>query len=203
MNSQALTALPKDYRHAARAVVIGASAGVVDALLPIVASLPVGYPLPVVVVLHLPEDRNSLLAEVFGNRAQVPVREAADKMQLTPGTIHCAPAGYHLLLEKDLTFSLSCDAPLHYSRPSIDVLFESASDALGSSLVGVLLTGANQDGAAGLARIGIAGGLTVVQDPEQALCADMPRAALRKRAPDFILNLKDIALLISKLELAA
>ena len=199
MTAQELHTLPKDFRRAARAVVIGASAGGVEALMPLLTGLPEGYPLPVVVVLHLPEDRQSLLAEVFGNRARVPVREAADKEAMTPGTVHFAPAGYHLLLEHDLSFSLSCDAPVHYSRPAIDVLFESASDALGEGLVGILLTGANEDGAAGLARIGIAGGLTVVQDPQEAQCSDMPQAALRKRAPDYVLKLKDIAQLMLQL----
>ena len=111
---------------------------------------------------------------------------------MAPGTLYIAPPGYHLLLEADRSFSLSCDAPEHFSRPSIDVLMESAADALGPRLAAVLLTGANHDGAAGMAKVGRLGGLTVVQDPDEALFPEMPRAALALRAPDFVLPLQQI-----------
>ena len=194
------TSLAEGTRHAAKAVVIGASAGGVDALLQVLTGLPKGYKLPVVVVLHLPEDRQSLLSEVFGHRMAIPVREATDKQPLDEGTLYFAPAGYHLLLESDCSFSLSCDAPEFFSRPSINVLLESAADALGDGTCGILLTGANEDGARGMARIGAAGGLTVVQDPQEAQCPDMPRAALALRPPDYVLPLKDIHTLIANLE---
>lgn len=194
--------LPAGFGRGARAVVIGASAGGVDALLQMLGALPAGYPLPLVAVLHLPENRDSLLAEVFANRCAIPVREAADKEPLADGTLYFAPAGYHLLLESDRSFSLSCDAPEHFSRPSIDVMMESAADVFGAGLVGVLLTGANEDGAAGLVRIHQAGGLTVVQDPRDAQVPVMPLAALARLEPDFILPLPQIQTLIANLKAA-
>lgn len=192
--------LPPGYRHAVEAVVIGASAGGVDALLRVLPGLPASYGVPLIVVLHLRHDRNSLLSEVLANHTALRVREAADKEPMAPGTLYIAPPGYHLLLEADRSFSLSCDAPEHFSRPSIDVLLESAADALGTGLAAVLLTGANEDGAAGLAHVGRAGGLTVVQDPDEARHPEMPRAALALRAPDYVLALPGIQALIANLE---
>lgn len=200
MTREARRSLPAGWRHEAEALAIGASAGGIDALIQLLGGLPAGFALPVVVVLHLPEDRESLLGEVFGRRTLLPVREATDKQPVEAGTVYVAPPGYHLLMEADRSFSLSCDPPQHYSRPSIDVLMESMADALGARLVGVLLTGANEDGAAGLARIGAAGGLAVVQNPEEAASPEMPRAALALRTPDFVLALKEIGNLLSHLE---
>lgn len=181
------------------AVVIGASAGGVNALLQMLPALPRGYCLPIVVVLHV-SGRPNQLVDVFQQRVVVPVREAGDKEDLVPGTLYFAPAGYHLLLEKDRSFSLSCDAPLHFARPAIDITMESAADAFGASLVGVLLTGANEDGAAGMATIGRAGGLTVVQDPEEANVGVMPAEAIRARQPDLVLPLEQITQLLLMLE---
>ena len=175
-----------------KAVVIGASAGGVDALLGILSGLPASFGLPLVVVLHLSESHHSQLAEIFRLRTPMQVREAADKDALTPGTLYFAPPGYHLLVETDHSLSLSCEAPVHFSRPSIDVLMESAADAYGLNLAGIVLTGANADGARGLARIGQQGGLTVVQDPAEAHMAAMPEAAIRLRQPDLIIDLKSI-----------
>ena len=174
------------------AVVIGASAGGVQALLTVLADLPRSFHLPLIVVLHLPEGRDSQLAEIFQYRLPIEVREAADKETILPGTLYFAGPGYHLLVEMDRTFSLSSEEPLHYSRPSINVLMESAADAYGPALAGILLTGANEDGATGMARIKQQGGLTVVQDPTEAAVPTMPEAAIRRQAPDFILKLASI-----------
>ena len=174
------------------AVVIGASAGGVQALLTLLADLPRSFRLPLIVVLHLPEGRDSHLAEIFQYRLPISVREAADKETILPGTLYFAGPGYHLLVEMDRTFSLSSEEPLHYSRPSINVLMESAADAYGPALAGILLTGANEDGATGMARIKQQGGLTVVQDPTEAAVPTMPEAAIRRQAPDFILKLAGI-----------
>lgn len=193
------SALPTGFRRAASAVVIGASAGGVEALLQLLSGLPAAYPLPVVVVVHLADDRGSLLSEVFSYRLALAVREAGDKEAIQPGTVYFAPSGYHLLVEKDFSLSLSCDPREHYSRPSIDVLMDSAADAWGPALAGILLTGANEDGAAGLARVGRAGGLTVVQDPAEAQSPTMPRAAIKLQHPDFVLPLRDIKTLIAQL----
>lgn len=182
------------------AVVIGGSAGGLDALLRILSGLPAGYSLPLVALLHLPSDGDSRLAEVLGARVAIPVREAADKERIEAGTLYVASGGYHLLVEQDHSFALSCEAPVHYSRPSIDVLMESAADAWGPRLAGILLTGANDDGADGLARIGERGGMTVVQDPAEAAIPTMPRAAIERRAPDLILSLDKIRALLIELD---
>lgn len=187
-------------RQALEAVVIGASAGGVDALLAVLPGLPATFSLPIVVVLHVPEGRPSLLAHLFGLRLPIAVREAADKEPIAPATVYFAPPGYHLSVETDRSLSLSCEAPVHFSRPSIDLLMESAADAYGPALAGILLTGANFDGAAGLAKIKQCGGFTVVQNPAQAQVATMPEAALRQHTPDLILDLKDIRSLLPKLE---
>lgn len=187
-------------RHPIEAVVIGASAGGVDALMTLLPGLPPTFGLPIVVVLHLPEGRPSLLAHIFGLRLSMPVREASDKENIAPSTVYFAPPGYHLSVEQDRSFSLSCEAPVHFSRPSIDLLMESAADAYGPALAGILLTGANFDGAAGLAKIKERGGYTIVQNPAQAQVATMPQAALRQHTPDLILDLQDIRSLLPQLE---
>lgn len=183
-----------------RAVVIGASAGGVDAMLTLLTGLPADFRLPIIAVLHLPPDRDSRLAEIFQHRLPISVREASDKEAIAPATVYFAGSGYHLLVETDRSFSLSCEAPVHYSRPSIDVLMESAADAYGAELAGILLTGANYDGAAGLAKIGAQGGITVVQDPAEAQVATMPEAAIRKLQPSFVLPLSGIRNLLLELD---
>ncbi|MEO5659726.1 MAG: chemotaxis protein CheB [Polaromonas sp.] len=182
------------------AVIMGASAGGVEALLTLLSGLPASFHLPVVVVLHLPENQHSRLAEIFQHRSSMAVQEAQDKQSIAPATLYFAPPGYHLSIEMDRSFSLSCEERVHFSRPSIDVLMESAADAYGAHLAGILLTGASSDGAAGLAKIGHLGGLTVVQDPAEAQIATMPEAAIRQRQPDLILKLTSIRSLLLELE---
>lgn len=182
------------------AIVIGASAGGVEALLKIFRPLRKGLKLPIIAVLHLPDERRSLLAEVFAAQLAIPVKEADDKESIAPGTLYFAGPGYHLSVEADKTFSFSQEERVYHSRPSIDILFESAADAYDARLAGVLLTGANNDGAKGMARIKEYGGLTVVQDPADALARTMPDAALALHTPDFLLPLPDIGLLLVELE---
>jgi two-component system chemotaxis response regulator CheB len=184
------------HGRAVDAVVIGASAGGVAALLQLLPDLPADYACPVIAALHLPDGRQSLLAEVFGQRMAMPVREAADKEAVSSGTLYFAGSGYHLSVESDRSFSLSNEEPLHFARPAIDYLMTSAADAYGAGLLAILLTGANDDGAAGMAAVGRAGGLTVVQDPDEAEVAAMPRAAIALRAPDLVLPLRDIRSLL-------
>lgn len=160
------------------AVAIGASAGAVEALSAILPRLPADYPLPVLVVVHVPADRRSVLATLFQSKCRIAVREAEDKEPVAPGTVYFAPPDYHLQVEADRTLSLSADDPVLYSRPSIDVLFESAADAYGAALAGVVLTGANQDGARGLAAVAEAGGIALVEEPATASASIMPAAAL-------------------------
>ena len=181
------------------AVVIGASAGGFEALLAVLKGLPASYPMPLVAVLHLPDNHESKLAELFGYRLSLQVREARDKETLAPGVLYFAPSGYHLSIENDGSFSLSCEDRVAYARPSIDVLFASAADAYGKSLAGILLTGANYDGAAGLTGMQVAGALTVVQDPASAEVPTMPEAAIRRMTPDLILPLAEIHSLLRRL----
>jgi len=181
-------------------IVVGASAGGVEALLKIFRPLPKGFGLPIIAVLHLPDERRSLLADVFGAQLAIPVKEADDKEPIVPGTLYFAAPGYHLSVESDFTLSFSQEERVYHSRPSVDFLFESAADAYDGRLAGVLLTGANNDGAHAMARIKEYGGLTVVQDPALALARTMPDAALALHTPDFLLPLPDIGLLLVELE---
>jgi two-component system, chemotaxis family, protein-glutamate methylesterase/glutaminase len=159
------------------AVVIGASAGALETLSSILPSLPAGYRLAVMIVVHLPRDKKSILAELLQARCRIAVREAQDKEPISGGTVYFAPPDYHLLVEQDRTLSLSNDVPVLYSRPSINVLFESAADAYGPGLIGIVLTGANNDGATGLKAIAEAGGTVIVQTPDSAYASAMPEAA--------------------------
>lgn len=182
------------------AIVVGASAGGVEALLSIFGELPTDFGLPIVAVLHLPDERRSQLADVFARRLRIPVKEARDKELIEAGTLYFAGPGYHLSVEQDRSMSLSQEDRVHHSRPAIDYLFSSAADAYGTGLLAILLTGANQDGARGLAHVKQSGGTTVVQDPTEARIAVMPLAALALHTPDHILTLGRIGSLLASLE---
>lgn len=164
---------------APQAIVIGASAGAVQALTRILPRLPADYPLPILVVVHVPAEPSGLTG-LFGAKCLATVREPEDKEPIVPGTIYFAPPGYHLLVEADRSLALSTDEPVMFSRPSIDILFESAAEIYGGALVGVVLTGANEDGARGASAIIMAGGEVLVEDPADALAPAMPRAALAR-----------------------
>ncbi len=159
------------------ALVIGASAGALEALSVLLPTLPNDYPHPIMMVIHQPRGK-SILAELLGKMCRLPVKEAEDKEPIVGGMVYLAPPDYHLLVEKDYRLSLSSDEPVHYSRPSIDVLFESAADAYGDRVAGIILSGANQDGAEGLRRICESGGKGLVQTPGSARAPVMPKAAL-------------------------
>jgi two-component system chemotaxis response regulator CheB len=191
--------LEPDFARRAEAVAIGASAGGFDALFALLEGLPAPMRAAIVVVLHLPQDHESRLSELFGHRVAVPVQEAGPGAPLAPGRIHFAPPGYHLLVEGDRTFALSCDAPVLFSRPSIDVLMESCADVYGPELAGIVLTGANDDGARGLAAIRAAGGLAAVQDPAEAAHAHMPAAAIAAADPDYVLPLAGLRCMLHTL----
>ncbi len=162
------------------AIVIGASAGAVQALSHLLPMLPADYALPVLVVVHVPADRTNALVPLFQAKSRLVVKEAEDKEPIQPGTVYFAPSDYHLLVEADRTVSLSSDLPVLHARPAIDVLFESAADAYGPALAGVVLTGANEDGAEGLRAIEAAGGLALVQAAAEAYAPAMPAAALAR-----------------------
>jgi len=185
------------------AVVIGTSAGGVGALGKLLPALPAETPFPVVVVVHVARGRQSALIEVFAPRCAVAVREATDKEPVAPGTVWFAPPDYHLLVESRRTFSLSIEGPIHYSRPAIDPLFESAAVAYGAALVGVILTGASEDGADGALAIIEAGGVVIVEDPACAESPAMPAAALARVTPHAIGSVVEIAGTLRSAALAA
>lgn len=174
------------------ALVIGASAGGVAALLKLLPGLPAGFRLPAIIVLHLPAKHESRLGAILQARVSLPVREARDKEPIEPATIYVAVADHHLSVESDRSFSLSGEEAVCFARPSIDVLMTSAAHAYGPALAGLLLSGANMDGAQGLASIKEQGGLTIVQDPAEAEVPTMPQAAIALSPPDFILPLAGI-----------
>jgi len=183
-------------------IVIGCSLGGIYALEKIFCALPRDFETPIAVVQHRHKKSRAALPEFFQRSCKIPVVDAEDKQWIKPHTIYLAPADYHLLVEKG-EFNLSVDDLVRYSRPSIDVLFESAADAYGPRLIGVVLTGANSDGTKGAQRIKERGGLVVVQNPEKAEAPEMPRSVIATGAVDQILNLEDIApFLVERCQLA-
>ncbi|ADG11652.1 chemotaxis protein CheB [Caulobacter segnis] len=183
----------------ARLIVIGASAGAVQALLALLPSLPASFPLPMLVVVHVPSDRDNVLVPLLQAKCRLLVKEAEDKEPILGGVIYFAPSDYHLLVEAEGTLALSTDEQVNYSRPSIDVLFESAADAYGAGVVGVVMTGANHDGAAGLKAVLDAGGVAIIQDRTEAYATAMPDAALEACPTAFTMTLDSIASYLSSL----
>ncbi|NLR98057.1 chemotaxis protein CheB [Rhizobium sp. P38BS-XIX] len=174
------------------AVVIGASAGALEALSVILPALPADFRVPIIVVVHIPPDKRSVLAELFASKCVLRVIEAEDKEPIRSGSIYFAPPDYHLLVEVDKSIALSSDEPELFSRPSIDVLFETAAEAYGPALIGIILTGANEDGAKGLKAVADAGGIAIAQDPEEAFQNTMPKAAIDAVSSAHILPLASI-----------
>ncbi len=181
------------------AVVIGASTGGVEALLRLLPALRGDAGVSVLVVLHRPRERSSLLAEIFAPRCSLPVREVLDKDPVLAGSIYFAPPDYHLLVDDGPRLALSMDPPVEHSRPSVSVLFESAAAVYGPRLLAVLLTGAGSDGASGLQAVQCAGGMTVVQQPASARMPQMPEAGLARVTADHVLTLEDIMSLFQAL----
>lgn len=171
-------------------IVVGASAGGVAALQMLLGALPVDLPVPVLVVLHLPRDRSSRIAEVLAPCCALTVREAEDKQPLQRGTVTFAPPDYHLLVEDREAIALSVDPPVLFSRPAIDPLFESAAVVFGPALLAVLLTGASSDGSEGVAAVRAAGGRAWLQCPDEAEASLMPASALQHAGADAVLSLE-------------
>jgi two-component system chemotaxis response regulator CheB len=179
-------------------VVVGASSGGIDAFAKLLSALPRELGGTVAAVLHRGEASGEELTRHLQAASILPVREAQDKDDLRRGTVYIAPSNYHLLVEKD-GLALSTGSPVAWARPSIDVLFESAADAWGKQVIGVILTGANSDGAKGLARIKERGGVTIVQEPSGAEYPSMPRAAIAASRIDHVLTLAEIPPLLARL----
>lgn len=184
-------------------ITIGGSAGSLDVLHQI---LPfhrgAGCP-PIAVVVHQPANGPALLHEVLAEGASLKLKQAEDKEPLLPDHVYFAPPGYHLLIERDLSVALSVDPPVQYSRPSIDVLFDSAAMACGDSLLAVLLTGASEDGAAGMLQVDALGGLCAIQTPESATAPYMPASALRRLpSPQYLLAPSELGRLLQTVQQA-
>lgn len=180
-------------------VVIGGSAGSLDIILNMLDRLEATISFPIVIVVHRKASFDSSLTDLLALRTLLAVKEAEEKEKLSAGVVYVAPADYHLLIEKDRTFSLDYSERLHYSRPAIDATFETAAEVYGPGTVGILLSGANADGANGLKVIHEVGGLTAIQDPEMAEVAYMPRQALAKTTIDYILHNEEVGLFINML----
>ncbi len=181
------------------AVVVGGSAGAIEALTRLLGRLPASFRTPLVVVIHMPRRRASVLSEVLSSHGRGEVREAQDKEPLAPATVHLAPPDYHLLLDHGPLLALSVDEPVNFSMPSVDVLFESAAAVLGARVAGVVLSGANDDGARGLRAIEDAGGVALVQAPEEASVPAMPLAALARCARARPLTVEALAAELARL----
>lgn len=174
------------------AIVLGASAGALEALSTLLPSLPATYRVPLLVVVHLPPDRKSVLAELLQSRSALRVVEAEDKEPIVRGSVYVAPPDYHVLVEMDRSISLSTEEAVRFSRPSIDVLFQSAADVYRQELIGIVLTGANSDGAIGLRAVCDGGGIGIVQSPSSAEAAAMPLAAAALCPEAAVLQLTEI-----------
>jgi len=181
------------------AIVIGTSAGGLDALGIILPMLDARLPVPIIIVQHISASSDSFIITYFNRICRLTVKEAEEKELLKPGFVYFAPPDYHILIEDDRTISLSNEEKVNYSRPSIDVLFETASWAFGNRVIGIILTGANWDGAAGSEIIKKSGGLIIVQDPKTAAVSRMPEATIERFKPDYILPLEEIGLLINRI----
>lgn len=182
------------------AVVMGTSTGGLKALEVLLRALPADYPLPIIIVQHRSRKSDEFLQTYFNDLCALHVVEAEEKTKLCQGVVYLAPPDYHLQVEMDRTLSLSVDAPVQWSRPSVDVLFETAAEAFRDKLVGVIMTGANTDGSQGLSTIKQYGGLAVVQSPESATASEMPMAALKATDVDYVLSLEDIGRLVAGLK---
>lgn len=182
----------EDKIKQAEVLMIGCSAGGFSLLHDLILQLSENYPLAIIVVIHRSRKYESRLEKDLSEKGVIPVEKVGDKQIMERGKVYFAPADYHLLLEPDGYFTLDFSEPVHFCRPSIDVTFQSVADVLGSKVIGVLLSGANQDGAIGIKYIRDKGGLTVVQDPEDAEVDTMPLSAIKLTKVDMVLKNKEL-----------
>jgi two-component system chemotaxis response regulator CheB len=175
-----------------RLLVIGGSAGSLQVILAVLAAIGDDFPMPVLIILHRNGGFESSLEDLFSTRTRLPIREVEEKDQLRAGTIYLCPADYHVLLEKDHSFSLDYSERIHFSRPSIDVTFRSAADIFGPGVIALLLSGGNADGAEGMQYVQERGGVTIVQDPATADVPYMPQQVISRMKVDFILPTEEI-----------
>ena len=186
--------------HYYEAIVIGVSSGGMNALKIISSTLPAHFNLPIIIVQHLSAHSDSHWIKLLNEKSHLNVKEADEKEKIEKGNIYIAPPNYHLLIEKDKTFSLTIDERVNFARPSIDVLFESAAEAYKNKLIGIVLTGSNSDGTKGIKRIKDCGGLAIIQDPNTADSEYMPKSAIAAIEPDYIVSLEEIVELLMKID---
>ena len=179
-------------------LIIGGSAGSLEVLVQLLPAIHNSLPIAVVIIMHR-KPGESVLIQVLSGKTSWPVKEAEEKEMIQSGTVYVAPSDYHLLFEKDKTFSLDFSEKVHYSRPSIDVSFESAAEVYGASAIAVLLSGANADGAEGLNQMRNAGGVAIVQDPAEASVPFMPQQAIDNFSVDYVADTKTIADIVNRL----
>ena len=183
------------------AIVIGVSSGGMNAMKIIFSQLPNEFGIPIIIVQHIGSHSENMWIKLLNERSNIELIEAEEKEKIEKGKVYIAPANYHLLIERDKTFTLTIDERVNYARPSIDVLFETAAEAYQNKLIGVVLTGSNNDGTKGLQRIKECGGLTIVQDPDTAESYYMPASAIASFLPDHILPLEEIVKLLIEIDI--
>ncbi len=181
------------------AIVIGVSSGGMTALKFIFSVLPAGFSLPIIIVQHINAHSDNEWIKLLNNKSNLTIKEADEKEKIENGNVYIAPANYHLLIESDKTFSLTIDEYVNFARPSVDVLFESAAEAYKDKLIGIVLTGSNNDGTKGIKRIKELGGMAIIQDPKTAESSIMPASAIAAIEPDYILSLEKIVQLLIKI----
>jgi len=188
------------------AIAIGVSSGGMNALKFIFSTLPASFSIPIILVQHISAYSDNEWIKLLNKKSNLNIKEADEKEKIASGNVYIAPANYHLLIENDKTFSLTIDERVNFARPSIDVLFESAAEAYKNKLIGVVLTGSNNDGAKGLRRIKECGGMAIIQDPETAESPNMPASAIaaclsgrQAVQPDYIVSLEKIVQLLIKI----
>lgn len=183
-----------------QAIVIGISSGGMNLLKIMFSSLPTDFNTPIIIVQHVGANSNSHWIKLLNEKSNLNLKEADEKEKIENGTVYFAPPNYHLLIEKDRTFSLTIDERVNFARPSIDVLFESAAEAYKNTLIGIVLTGSNNDGNQGIKRIKECGGLIIIQDPTTAESPYMPSSALTVVESDHILSIENIIALLIALD---
>ncbi|MCE3227902.1 MAG: chemotaxis protein-glutamate methylesterase [Bacteroidetes bacterium] len=185
--------------HKYKAIVMGCSAGGLSLMKELLPALPSDFTLPIIIVQHISANSDNIWVHLLNTMSRLHIKEINEKDLIQPGNVYVAPPNYHVLVENDETFSLSVDEKVNYARPSIDVLFESASHVYKDQLIGIVFTGSNHDGAAGLRKIKEGGGLTIVQEPSTAEYSSMPLAAIAATKTDHILPLEKIIPLLINL----
>jgi two-component system chemotaxis response regulator CheB len=184
------------------AIVVGVSSGGLKALRFIFSLLPSDFVVPIIVVQHIGPRSENTWIKLLNDCSNISIKEADEKEKVGTGHIYVAPSNYHLMIEKDKTFSLTIDERVNFARPSIDVLFESAAEVYREKLIGIILTGSNNDGAKGVKRIKECGGLVIIEDPETAESSYMPASAISLVQPDYILPLNQISELLLKITIS-